>query len=97
MNIEQRERERYERVRKFKEGEELNKQKSRDVRENFAKYQKEKEEKAQRYKQERLDAMRERRMNRSIQDTNREKNVVEAKEKLMVRFYLFNVMVLGIG
>ena len=84
MNIERRERERQDRIRKFREGEELNKQKSRGVRENFIRYQREKEEKAQRYKQERLDAMRDRRMNRGIQETNRERSVVEAKEKLTV-------------
>lgn len=84
MNIERRERERQDRIRKYREGDELNKQKSRDIRDSFIRYQKEKEEKAQRYKQERLDAMRDRRMNRGIQDTNRERSVTEAKEKLAV-------------
>ena len=87
-NIEQREKERQNRIRKYREGEELNKQKSREIRENFVRQQKEKEEKAQRYKQERLDAMRDRRMNRNIQETNREKNTAEAKEKLAVRIVL---------
>lgn len=84
MTIEKRENERRERVRKFKEGEELNRQQSRAVRENFIRYQKEKEDKAQRYKQERLFAMRERRLNKSIEDTNRERSIVEAREKIQV-------------
>ena len=89
MNIEQREIERQERIKKFREGEEKNRQQSRAVRENFIKYQKEKEEKAQRYKQERLDAMKERRMNRNIQDTNRETKADEVKEKIVVSKCIF--------
>lgn len=82
MKAEEREKVIRERIIKFREGEELNRNQSRAVREDFVRYQKGKEERAQRYKQERIDAMRERRMNKSIEDTNRERSSNEAKEKL---------------
>ena len=84
MKAEEREKVIRERIIKFREGEELNRNQSRAVREDFVRYQKGKEERAQRYKQERIDAMRERRMNKSIEDTNRERSSNEAKEKLQV-------------
>ena len=75
---------RQERLRKYKEGQELNRQQRRAVRDDFIQFQKEKEERAQRYKQERLDAMKERRARKDIEDTTRERATLEAKEKLLV-------------
>ena len=87
MNKELREHEREKRIRKFKEGEEQNRKQRSAVRENFMQFQRDKEEKAQRYKQERLDAMKEKRMFRDYNDTYRERASAEAKEKKVVRIF----------